>query len=79
MAFQWVSCFECLTCGELGRADAVDYDALGYPTCPACGERSGPLAGRAAASDGGESDFEFGVSAEGDPRPEDERRAESHT
>ncbi|SDQ54022.1 hypothetical protein [Halopelagius longus] len=44
MSFEWVSYFECATCGELARADAVEYDPLGYSVCPLCGERSGPLA-----------------------------------
>ncbi|ADQ67696.1 hypothetical protein GL213_10585 [Halogeometricum borinquense] len=45
MAFEWVSYFECTACGGLERADAVGYDSLGYPECPNCGTRTGPLAG----------------------------------
>jgi hypothetical protein len=69
MAFQWVSYFECLACGERDRADAVDYDSLGYPACPACGARTGPLSdverrgatGKRDAPASDDSSFEFGV------------------
>ena len=36
--------FECAACGAEHRAGAIRYDDLGYPECPACGERTGPLA-----------------------------------
>jgi hypothetical protein len=45
MTFEWTSYFECAACGELERADALAYDSLGYPECPGCGARTGPLAG----------------------------------
>ena len=50
MAFEWTSYFECAACGELERADGVGYDSLGYPVCPGCGARTGPLAGVDAAT-----------------------------
>jgi transcription elongation factor Elf1 len=37
--------FECVACGFEHPAGAVQYDDLGYPVCPACGARTGPLAG----------------------------------
>lgn len=36
--------FECGACGFEHPAGAVQYDDLGYPVCPACGARTGPLA-----------------------------------
>lgn len=45
MAFEWISYFDCAACGAVERADAVGYDSLGYPECPGCGARTGPLAG----------------------------------
>ncbi|MBB6645299.1 hypothetical protein [Halobellus ruber] len=38
--------FECTACRFEHPTDAVRYDELGYPECPACGARTGPLAGR---------------------------------
>jgi translation initiation factor 2 beta subunit (eIF-2beta)/eIF-5 len=51
MSFEWVSYFECRSCGELDRADVVEYNALGYAVCPACGAENGPLAGRQSVDD----------------------------
>lgn len=45
MAFEWTAYFECAACGGVERGDAVRYDSLGYPECPNCGARTGPLAG----------------------------------
>lgn len=36
--------FECAACGTTHPVSAVRYDDLGYPECPACGARTGPLA-----------------------------------
>lgn len=50
MAFEWISYFDCAACDSVERADAVDYDSLGYPECPECGARTGPLAGAGSAA-----------------------------
>lgn len=42
MSFDWVSCFECATCGARDYSTAVTYDALGYAICPDCGAGSDP-------------------------------------
>lgn len=44
MDFDWPTYFECAACGAEMPADAVRYDDLGYPECPECGARTGPLA-----------------------------------
>lgn len=36
--------FECAACGASLPVSAVRYDALGYPECPECTARTGPLA-----------------------------------
>lgn len=36
--------FECAACGATMPAFAVRYDDLGYPECPECTARTGPLA-----------------------------------
>lgn len=36
--------FECAACGASLPASAVEYDDLGYPECPECTARTGPLA-----------------------------------
>jgi hypothetical protein len=36
--------FECAACGAALPAATVDYDDLGYPVCPECRARTGPLA-----------------------------------
>lgn len=36
--------FECAACGATLPVSAVRYDDLGYPECPACTARTGPLA-----------------------------------
>jgi predicted nucleic acid-binding Zn ribbon protein len=36
--------FECAACGATMPVLAVRYDDLGYPECPACTARTGPLA-----------------------------------
>jgi hypothetical protein len=38
------SYFRCPECATLNRTVAVDYDGLGYPVCPSCGAKTGPLA-----------------------------------
>jgi len=35
--------FECAACRFEHPVGAVRYDDLGYPQCPACGARTGPL------------------------------------
>lgn len=42
--------FRCESCGASAPSFGIDYDALGYPVCPGCGEQTGPLAREAAAS-----------------------------
>jgi len=44
MDFDWPTYFECAACGAELPADVVRYDDLGYPECPECGARTGPLA-----------------------------------
>jgi DNA-directed RNA polymerase subunit RPC12/RpoP len=44
MEFDWPTYFECAACSAASPADAVEYDDLGYPRCPECGARTGPLA-----------------------------------
>ncbi|WP_197052321.1 hypothetical protein [Halobellus rufus] len=44
MDFDWPTYFECAACGAEFPADAVRYDDLGYPECPECAARTGPLA-----------------------------------
>lgn len=36
--------FECTACGAELPGTTVGYDDLGYPVCPECGARTGPLA-----------------------------------
>lgn len=36
--------FECAACGATMPVSAVQYDDLGYPECPECTARTGPLA-----------------------------------
>jgi len=36
--------FECAACGAVLPAATVEYDDLGYPVCPECRARTGPLA-----------------------------------
>lgn len=36
--------FECAACGAELPVAAVQYDDLGYPECPECSARTGPLA-----------------------------------
>ena len=45
--------FECVACGFEHPAAAVQYDDLGYPVCPGCGARTGPLASVEAESPAG--------------------------
>ncbi|MFD1686837.1 hypothetical protein [Halobellus litoreus] len=44
MDFDWPTYFECAACGAEFPANAVQYDDLGYPECPECEARTGPLA-----------------------------------
>lgn len=44
--------FECAACRFEHPAGAVQYDGLGYPQCPACGARTGPL----SRTDGGDAE-----------------------
>ena len=44
MDFEWRTYFECAACGAEFPANAVQYDGLGYPECPDCEARTGPLA-----------------------------------
>ncbi|MDS0293197.1 hypothetical protein [Halogeometricum luteum] len=55
MVFEWISYFDCGACGTVERADAVGYDSLGYPECPGCGARTGPLVGAGATETGTEA------------------------
>lgn len=43
MGFEWESYFECVECGTTDKSSVIEYDWLGYPVCPSCGERRGPL------------------------------------
>ena len=49
MDFDWPTYFECAACGAELPADSVRYDDLGYPECPECAARTGPLASIEAA------------------------------
>jgi len=49
MDFDWPNYFECAACGAAIPANTVGYDDLGYPVCPACHARTGPLASLDAA------------------------------
>ncbi|SDY07887.1 hypothetical protein [Halobellus clavatus] len=49
MDFDWPTYFECAACGTELPADSVQYDDLGYPQCPECAARTGPLASVEAA------------------------------
>lgn len=42
MGFTWVTEFDCTACGVSEEAAAVEYDRLGYPVCPECGESAAP-------------------------------------
>ena len=53
MDFDWPTYFECAACSAALPAKAVEYDALGYPLCPECGARTGPLASLDAAEAAG--------------------------
>ena len=37
-----VSFFVCENCGSADRSTDVDYDRLGYPVCPGCGQSEAP-------------------------------------
>lgn len=45
MSFTWVTAFECIVCGTRDETATIDYDGLGYPVCPACGESNRPSGG----------------------------------
>lgn len=45
MGFTWVTAFDCGECGASKEAAAVEYDRLGYPVCPVCGESNVPSIG----------------------------------
>ncbi|MGQ4555614.1 hypothetical protein [Halobellus sp. GM3] len=58
MEFDWPTFFECAACGAAVPTASVAYDDLGYPLCPECGARTGPLASLDAAEavEGGVAD-----------------------
>ncbi|WP_311172839.1 hypothetical protein [Halobellus ordinarius] len=44
MDFDWLTYFDCAACGTEFPTKTVQYDELGYPVCPDCEARTGPLA-----------------------------------
>jgi hypothetical protein len=42
MSFEWVSVYECFTCGVSTCAADVQYDRLGFPVCDRCRVRNRP-------------------------------------
>ncbi|MFB6089894.1 MAG: hypothetical protein ABEJ97_02440 [Halobellus sp.] len=58
MDFDFPTYFQCAACGAEIPGDAVRYDDLGYPECPECRARTGPLASLEAGegTEGGVAD-----------------------
>ena len=46
MGFEWESYYECAECGTTDKTVAIDYDRLGYPVCPTCGDTKSPVTER---------------------------------
>ncbi|WP_173862780.1 hypothetical protein [Salinigranum rubrum] len=42
MSFEWVSVYECFSCGTSECATSVQYDRLGFPVCDRCRTRGPP-------------------------------------
>jgi translation initiation factor 2 beta subunit (eIF-2beta)/eIF-5 len=38
--FDWLSVYDCTTCGATDCTTSVEYDRFGYPTCGRCGART---------------------------------------
>ena len=42
MGFVWEANLRCGNCNAAFKGRPIEYDDLGYPICPACGESHGP-------------------------------------
>lgn len=52
MGFVWEATLRCGNCNAAFKGRPVEYDDLGYPVCPACGEPQGPSPARSRPATG---------------------------
>ncbi|MEF8780347.1 MAG: hypothetical protein V5A46_06690 [Haloferacaceae archaeon] len=52
MGFVWEATLRCSNCDAAFKGRPIEYDDLGYPVCPACGEVQRPSPARARPATG---------------------------